>query len=538
MRYALVLTAALFAPASVFAADPPITFQTHSIERMLDDVRAAAGFVGGDNAVKSLNASLKDTFGEKGLDGLDLSKPIVGYVVLALKPEDITAVFAMPVTGEKEFLALLERSGHGKKPKDLGKGLYQLETAGADTKELMRFSDGHAYVAIGTNPEPALDPKALVAPSKIYKTDEKAAIAVTFHFDRITPEMKKAALTWIADAKKKLAESIDANDPNQAALKPALAELEKLSVRYLALLEGADTASVKMGLDKATGEAYIDATLTPKPGTQLAKEIAARKPAENRFAGLFTPDTVAGVKYTAPLFAEEVRNAFGAVSEQQQKDLLNMLPPAAKATVEELMKGQARTMKSGEFDFAMAVRGPNKDGHYTAVAAMSFDDPSALEKEFKKFMTDDGPPENIGAFKWDADKAGKVSIHTFKLNNANLPPPVKVFGEETTLAFCFAPKGIYVAFGPNPIATIKEALAAKPAESAALDIVLNPAKLAVLVEKFGGNALTIERAIGKDNKLMSAGSLKVISGKELTVRFALNLKILPRAIYESAIVRD
>jgi hypothetical protein len=402
----------------------------------------------------------------------------------------------------------------------------------------MRFSDGHVYFAIGTNPEPALDPKALVAPTKIYKPTEKAALAVTFHFDRITPEMKKAALTWLADAKKKLAEQIDANDPMQAAFKPALAEVEKLAVRYLALLEGADTASVKVGLDKATGEAYIDGTLTPKPGTQLAKEIAARKPAQNRFAGLFTADTVAGMKYTAPLFAEEIRNAFGAVSEQQQKDVLNMLPAAAKATVEELMKGQARTLKSGDFDVAMAVRGPNKNGHYTAVAAMSFDDPSALEKEFKKFMEKDGPPENIGAFKWDAAKAGNVSIHTFKINAAELPPPVKVFGDDTTLAFAFAPKGIYVAFGPDPIATIKDAMNAKPAESAALEVVLNPAKLGALVEKFGGNAFTIEQAIGKDDKLISAGSLKVLSGKELTVRFALNLKVLPRAVYESGIVRD
>ena len=126
MRYTLVLTAAaLFAP-SVFAADPPITFQTQPFDRLLGDLRTAADEVGGEKAVKALNASMRDHLGEKGFEGLDLTKPIVGYVILAPKPEDITAVIAFPITGEKEFLALCDRWNHGEKAKDLGKGIYEL----------------------------------------------------------------------------------------------------------------------------------------------------------------------------------------------------------------------------------------------------------------------------------------------------------------------------------------------------------------------------------------------------------------------------
>lgn len=538
MRYALALTAAaLFAPAWAKAADPIVTFQTAPVEQLLSDVRAAADLVGGEPATKQFNEWIKKEFGDKGLDGIDLSKPVVGYVLLALKPEDIAVVLALPVTGEKEFLAMVERTGGTYK--DLGKGLYQFQSKGkdADKKELMRFSGGYAYFAMGDNPEPALAEKAIVPAAKIAGQNEKSLLAVTFHFDRLTPEMKKAALGWALEAKKKLAAEIDDNDPNQAAVKAMFADLEKLAVRYLALLDGADTASIKLGLDKKSGEVFFDATLAPKAGTPLAKEIAARKPAQNRFAGLLTADTVAGFKYTAPLFAPELRSAFGAASENQQRDLQNMLPPGAKGLIDELMKGQARTMKAGEFDFAMGLRGPNKDGHYTVVAAMSFDDPTGVEKELKTFVEGNVPAE-IGTFKWDADKAGKVGIHTFTLAVPNLPPQVKLFGDETRLAFAFAPKGTYLAFGPDPIATIKDALAAKPAESAAMDVVVNPARLAAMVEKFGGNALAVERAIGKDDKLMSATSLKVISGKELTLRFAMNLKIIPRAAFESGVIRD
>src|SRR5262249_10242471 len=147
---------------------------------------------------------------------------------------------------------------------------------------------------------------------------------------------------------------------------------------------------------------------------------------------------------SAPLFAEEIRNGYSKLLEEQAKEIAANLPNAAKDTVTELFKGQARTVKSGELDMLLALNGPNKDGHYSAVLAMSFDDPSALEKEFKKWMENDGPPEGFGEFKWNADTVGKVNIHTYKVAGGILPPAAKVFGDEVTIAFAFAPKAIYV----------------------------------------------------------------------------------------------
>ena len=89
MRYAFVLTAAtLFAPAALRAADPaplpPITFQTQPVNRVLDDLRAAADLIGGEKAVKALNNGLKEKFGDKVFHGLDLQRPVVGYVTLLI----------------------------------------------------------------------------------------------------------------------------------------------------------------------------------------------------------------------------------------------------------------------------------------------------------------------------------------------------------------------------------------------------------------------------------------------------------------------
>jgi hypothetical protein len=236
-----------------------------------------------------------------------------------------------------------------------------------------------------------------------------------------------------------------------------------------------------------------------------------------------------------------MRNAFSAISEQQQRDALPGLPEAAKPTIEELMKGQVRTLKSGEFDFVAAVRGPDKDGRFNAVAAMSFDDPSALEKEFRKWMETASPLQSVGTFKWNADKAGDVNIHTFEFTGSTAAAINKPFGDKCTLAFAFAPKAIFLALGSDSIATLKEAMKVKPAESPALDIFVNPAKLAKLVQAAGGDPLVIERAIGKEDKRISAASLRVTSGKDLKVRFAMNLKVLARPFFfgrESAEKRD
>lgn len=534
MRYALVLAvAALLAPATALAADPPITFQTHSLDRVLEDLRAAADLVGGEKAVKAVNKSIKETFGEKGFEGLDISRPIVGYVVLAPKPQDITAVIAFPITGEKEFLALCDRANRDKH-KDLGKGLFQLPPLDTRYKARLRFSDQYAYLAYGFNPEPALDPKAIVPAQKLYDPAERAVIAAKFHFDRLTPEVKKAIPVYIEEIKKEM--GLDDNGrlfgrELDAILRKGMPEIERMFARYLLLLGGADTAALRISIDVPTSDLVVEATLTPKPDTPLAKEIAARKPTGNNFGGLLTNDTVAGFKTRLPFYNDELKGAATKALEEGQKEAVKNTPEVGKAFVEELFKGLIRTVKTGEVDFVAAARGPDKDGDFTIVGAIAFDDTAALEKEFKKFFKADAPQDEQDRMKWDVAKAGNVNIHTYKLRTGGFFDITKPLGgEKSTIAYAFAPKGVFVVVGPDPIPVIKDAIAVKPAESPVLDVVLNPARVSKFVEKSGGKALDAERALGREDKLLSATSLKISGGKELTVRYALNLRLFPRAI--------
>ncbi len=538
MRYGLVLAAAaLFAPASAFAADPPITFQTQPLNRVLDDFRAAADLIGGEKAVKAVNAAIKEKLGEKGFAGLDLDRPVVGYVSLAPKPEDIVAVVAIPVTNEKDFLALCERF-NGSPPKDLGKGVYELPPLDPRYKAHMRFSERYAYISYGAKPEPALDEKALVPAVKLYDPAEQALVAAKFHFDRLTPAVKLAIPTYIEEIKKELGLGgkvgligiFGVGGQEAAILNPLVESVEKMLREYVLLLGGADTAALKLNLDVPTGDLSVEATLKGKPDTALAKVIAARKPTGNKFGALLTPDTVAGFKTRLPLFNDELKA--GAVKALEEGQKHANLGNNAKGFVDEVFKGLIRTVKTGEVDLVGAVRGPDKDGDFSVVVAGAFEDTAALEKEFKKFVAADAPPDEAARFKWDADKAGKVAIHTYQFNRGGgFFDITKVFGgDKSVMAFAFAPTGVFVVIGPDPIPALKGALAVKPTDSPVLDVVLNPARVVKLVEKGGGRPLDAERALGKEDKLISAASLTVTGGNELKARFALNLRMLPRAL--------
>ena len=102
MRTGILATAllVLFAPQLAIAADPAITFQTQPLGRLLDDLRATIHSVGGDDAVKSFNMEMKRSLGDKGFDGFDLNRPIVGFIDVPADPMDAVAVVAFPVTGE------------------------------------------------------------------------------------------------------------------------------------------------------------------------------------------------------------------------------------------------------------------------------------------------------------------------------------------------------------------------------------------------------------------------------------------------------
>src|SRR5207302_1548134 len=110
--------------------------------------------------------------------------------------------------------------------------------------------------------------------------------------------------------------------------------------------------------------------------TQLAKDVAARTPTTNRFAGLVPADAALGFVGQAPLFSPESRAIWAALMGVYKEEAHKAAEEAFRPLLTELFDGLARAAKAGDGDAAAAVLGPDKAGAFTLVAAVAFDDPA------------------------------------------------------------------------------------------------------------------------------------------------------------------
>jgi hypothetical protein len=287
---------------------------------------------------------------------------------------------------------------------------------------------------------------------------------------------------------------------------------------------------VRLAYDPAAAEVIYETTMKAKPNTAMAKEIANRKPTTNRFAGLVGDATAAGLLAQVPTFTPEVRDAIASALEAARKAAAQEAPQEYQAAADEALAGLARTVKSGEFDIGAALNGPDTNGHFTVVAGVSFDDPSKLEKELRA-LHKNAPEEIRNMIRLDDAKAGDVSVHRMAVGLVLPDEAKKVFGEKASVCLAFAPKAVHVTFGPAAVEAIQSAVAAKPGTAKSLDLIVNPAraqKLAAAINPQAGEGLA--QAIGTDDQRMSALSVSVEGGNELRIRFAMALKVIPRAI--------
>jgi hypothetical protein len=539
------LAALLAAPAA--AQDktdlPPITAQLMPVGKLLADAKATMRTVLGPDAgpaVKKFEQMLEDKLGEKGFEGLDLGRPVGACLYLPEKldfdklkaggepdPEffdEFYGFVAVPVTGEKEFLDLLKRLDAKVEKVKGAKGLYAVgpaDDADDDAPPVrLRFHAGHAYFGINADDEDmAADELPPVA--DLLARGEAGQFSYRVYYQRLPAGLKDG----FKDFLKKLPEwtaQAPLPDPAKEALTPLVEMYKRYGERFLA---DGDTAVVRVKVDPATGDAGYEVALTAKPKSPLAKEIAARKPSANDFAGLVGPNAAVGFVMQMPLFAPEIRDAVAVGLEFGRKATADQVPDEVKEIVAELWKGAGRTVKTGEFDLAAALTGPDKAGLFSAAAAISYAGSADLEKVLRKKLAD-APEEIQNQVKLDAAKADGVSIHRMPAGLFLPPQAKKAFGDRPSVAVAFGPKGVYVTFGPDAIGTMKQILAAGSGPAKPLDFRVNPArmaKLAAVVPDEQG-AKEVLKMYGTEDELLSLLYVSLESGSELVLRYGTNLK--------------
>ena len=535
--------AALFLAATPILAEPPkptITLQAKPVSRLMSDAREIIRQVAGpdfaERALKEFDGGLKELLGEQGFEGLDVNRPLGGYVVLRDEIQDASAVFVIPITGEKEFIGLLGRMKLQTEAVKDKPGVYTLQFPEQIFPRASVVHVAGAWAHVSLNAGDAIDAKDLIQAETLIDNADQALFTARLFPDRVPEKLAKTALDQMDQFAGMIKGFVGGAGapPNWARLAATFFEDgPKLVRRYVETgRKEATELALRLTWDPAAADTVTEFSLTPKAGTQLAKDIAATQVA-NRFAGVIPKDAVVGAVFKAPLFAEEIRNIVAAFLEAGQAELKNdehKIPQNYHAIIDEVAKSLIGSVKKGQLDGAVALAGPAKDGKFTILGGFSLDNAPAVEKAARELVKG---RDFAKVVQLDVEKAGTVNIH--KVDLMTLFPEgdrrqfAKVFGENAPGYVAFAADAVFAAVGPEALDRIKTALAAKPGPGPYLDILGNMKRLHAMIVAIEGerDADMFAKMVGTDDKLASMVRISAEGGQKLSVKLVIS-RYLPK----------
>jgi hypothetical protein len=499
---------------------PALVVQVQSLDELVNRVKATVKAFVPEPMYQDFERNALPNLDPKKLPGIDPKRPFGLYANIdaSILKGDFSksqAVALIPVTGEKEFLALMEKASLKAEPQR-DEGLYAIIIPNSPVPVFLRFQKQYAYVSLGSSA--AVDPKTALDPKDIIDSSEKAAAALHIYIERIPEEVKKWVLDSMDQVFAMVKEGAFGNEV-PAPLKEVVGDYLKMAARiYRMGLQDGRELSYRIDLEAKNG-LVVEGLVTPKPNTKLAQSIAAVKPNQNRFASIVGADAAAQGFLSLPLYVPEIRDIlsklidFGA-AEADQHAQGGGAPKEARDLAAEFFKALKRTVEDGSFDAAASLRGPAKDGLFTAVGAATLKDTAPLEKAFKE-ATKVVPPQAANLFKLDAHKIGERSVHEIAVGDT-LPPEVqKVFGK-ASVYLCFDKDAVCVSFGPAGLDLLKEALNARSGPAPMLTVEGNGKRLAELIRK------TIPK---QENVALEATSwLNMIAKQEKITAFSMDIQ--------------
>ncbi len=524
----LIAMPAPAAPASdAKTAEPAVIVQVKSIDQLLDTVKTSAAKFLAEPMYKEFEKEVLGKLDLNMIKGIDTKKPIGLYVVVGggLLQGDFaksSVVALVPITDEKEFIALFDKIGLKLEKKGDAYSIA-IPVPISPMEVSLQFSKGYAYIAVATE-TPAS--KSLLDAKELFNDKETAALALRIRIDRLPDDFKSAGLDHLTTALDAL-KNIGGQEERFAIVEPLLnwyAKWIKLGVN-----DGKEL-TYRLDLDASTGAIVVEMNLEPKKGTELAKSIADMKPTKNDFAGIVGPDSAAHVLMQTPLFIEEVKTMLSKAVEwggkEAEKKMEQGAPKEARDAVAELFKMLGRTVNDGNFDVAASLRGPDKNDQYTAIGAFTLKDSAAFEKSLKAALKV-APNEVAQVIKVDAFKVGAVNVHEVAVGDKLPPEAQKIFGK-SSIYLAMTPNAAFITFGPQGEAMLKDALTQKlgPKPAPLLQADISGKRMMPLLKSAGvpldGETRPYFEKLAKMDRI-SVYTVKLEGGDKFSVRYEIGL---------------
>ncbi len=533
-----LLATAVPAPAAESEKpEPTFVARVRSLDALIEDAKYVATLAGGGEVAKQVEGIIKARIGEKGLDGIDTTRPLGFYATVGGGLDDTVAVAMLPIKDEKALLGLLKGLKlDAEKGKD---GLYTVRPDFLPVEVYFRIVNKYAYVtAINAD---AIAEKKLLDPATVKPEGASTLASASLYINRIPDAIKQIALSQLEARSQQVQEQ---KPPRETEAQEAfrVRVLKDLTAAAAAVIKDGKELTFKFEVDRKAGKLAAVYSLTGKSGSALEKEIGELAKMTSLFGGLLGTDTAAGglVHFTLP---RDVRKTLGPVVDEGLKQLAKREQDETKrALAERFLKALAPSLKSGELDALVNLRGPGGDGKYTLIAALKLKDGTAVEKVVRDLVKL-APETERAKIKMDAARAGEVAIHEVTIKDNTDKGVKKLFGEGP-LYFAFREDAVLVTLGEDGLAALKAAVAAKGKASPMIRFEMSLARLAPLIRVVSKNDAVGKMAakfFREDAKDPGRVRISLAGGDALTARVTVSaavIKFLGQAAVKGAAAQE
>ncbi len=502
---------------------PGVLVRIKPIEALVDDARYLAELADKGDEFKMYEGVYKSMLKEKSLEGIDITRPLGAYGEIGPNGIDSRFVILVPIADEKTFLEFIKSKLTPEKNED---GSYKVDVPGSPVgAAYFRFANKYAYITMGDKANIA--PASLPEPSKVLPAKVVSVESVTVDIYKIPDELKKVMIGQMANGLAEQKDELKKNqDPNMtpAQLKLQEATLDEVADVFKMVINDGGELTLSTDIDRQKGDLSMSLGLAGKDGTKLAKTFADLGSAKSVGAGLLGKDSAANALFHLSL-PERIRKAMEPVFDESIKKTLDEEKDKDKhAAAEKLYKVLSPTLKSGEFDIGVNLRGPSSKGQYAMVMALKVKDGAAINKTLTDLVPT-LPEKDRANISLNVDKVGAVSIH--KVQGGELDQKAKdAFGDGPAY-FAIRDDAVMVSLGDGALEALKDALAGKPGPSKAIQFEASVTRLIKLAPKEQQKIAEegIKKAFAKD-KDADKIILVLEAGDSLKLRFHMKAALV------------
>ena len=513
------------------AKGPTAVVRVKSLDGLIGDLKYIAKLTGVDDQANQMEGFLRSMLGEKGSEGIDPTRPLGLYGSVSEDVASSGGVLLIPVRDEKTFLDFLERFNVQTKKADDGVYTVTLQAFPVPFPVYMRVSDKYACFTIRNQAD--LAKGSLKDPAKVLAGGRDAMVSAVIHLDQIPEGVKQLGVAFMDLG----ASQVQAQDiPNATKAQNALrVEAVKTGTRQLAsVLKEGGKVEFFIDLDRKTNELVEELSLSGKPGSQLASAIASLGQGKSLSAGLASgPSAMSALVHV--ILPENLRKSLApVVDELPQKAVEKEPDPGKRSVAERFLKALAPTLKAGELDAALVIRGPTQGQLYTIVVGVKVKEGEGIDgavRDLVKII----PPRDRERIKLDADTAGSVKVHRVEAQASYNEDARKTVGDNP-LYLAFRSDLFLAAVGPDGLKALQDAAAvqAKAGPIAQVEVAfgrLAPAMAALSKNLGDPNAMAFVQKAAKD-AFGSGGSqddqyrLTLEGGNTLRIRQTVKAPVL------------